>query len=123
MAWLREFGYRYLVAGRERRRRFDADAAVAHGTRTGRTVHLRKVVSRDPDEVRPYCHLPERADKGAASSSVREALRAGVDGPVRWPVTAAQTGIGERIGRLKTNSRGVARHYVVDGVNGTALPR
>ena len=33
--WLRAAGYRYLVVSRERRRRFDADAAVAHGTRTG----------------------------------------------------------------------------------------
>ena len=52
VTWLRDSGYRYLVVSRERRRRFDADAAVAHGTRTGRTVHLHKVVSRDSDEVR-----------------------------------------------------------------------
>ena len=39
VAWLREAGYRYLVVSRERRRAFDAAAATAHVTRSGRTVH------------------------------------------------------------------------------------
>ena len=53
--WLRGSGYRYLVVSRERKRRFDAGAAVAHGTRAGRTVHLQKTASPDGDEVRLPC--------------------------------------------------------------------
>ena len=41
--WLREHGYRYIVVSRERKRRFDAEAAVPHVTRGGATVHLHKV--------------------------------------------------------------------------------
>ena len=90
VTWLRDSGYRYLVVSRERRRRFDADAAVAHGTRTGRTVHLHKVVSRDSDEVRLYCYSPERGRQGARHRrALREALRAGADGTVRRPVATA----------------------------------
>ena len=121
VTWLRDSGYRYLVVSRERRRRFDADAAVPHGTRTGRTVHLHKVVSRDPDEVRLYCHSPERADKERGiverfGKRFEQALTELSDGLSR-PRTHKKLGrVRERIGRLKADSRGVARHYVVDVV-------
>ena len=121
VAWLRDSGYRYLVVSRERRRRFDADAAVPHGTRTGRTVHLHKVVSRDPDEVRLYCYSPERADKERGiverfGKRFEQALTELSDGLSR-PRTHKKLGrVRERIGRLKADSRGVARHYVVDVV-------
>ena len=61
--WLRENGYRYLVVSRERRRRFDAEAATAHRTRRGGTVHLHKVEDADAGEVRLYCYSEERAEK------------------------------------------------------------
>ena len=132
VTWLRDSGYRYLVVSRERRRRFDADAAVPHGMRTGRTVHLHKVVSRDPDEVRLYCYSPERADKERGiverfGKRFEQALTELSDGLSR-PRTHKKLGrVRERIGRLKADSRGVARHYVVDvvpdadGVNAAAV--
>ena len=49
--------------GRERHRQFDADAAVSVRTQSNQTVHLHKVVSTDPDEVRLYCFSEERAQK------------------------------------------------------------
>ena len=61
ITWLREHGYRYLVVSRERHRQFDADAAVSVRTQSNQTVHLHKVVSTDPDEVRLYCYSEERA--------------------------------------------------------------
>ena len=106
------------MVNRERRRRFDADAAVPHGTRTGRTVHLHKVVSRDPDEVRLYCYSPERADKERGiverfGKRFEQALTELSDGLSR-PRTHKKLGrVRERIGRLKADSRGVVRHYVV----------
>ena len=64
--WLRDNGYRYLVVSRERHRQFDADAAVAIQTQSNQTVHLHKVVSTDPGEVRLYCYSEERAHKERA---------------------------------------------------------
>ena len=107
MAWLRDSGYRYLVVSRERRCRFDADAAVPHGTRTGRTVHLHKVVSRDPDEVRLYCYSPERADKERGIvERFEQALTELSDGPSRSRTHKKLGRVRERIGRLKADSRG-----------------
>ena len=63
VTWLRDNGYRYLVVSRERHRRFDADAAVSLQTQSDQTVHMHKVVSTDPDEVRLYCYSEERAEK------------------------------------------------------------
>ncbi len=63
ITWLRDNGYRYLVVSRERRRQFDADAAVSIQTQSKQTVHLHKVVSTDPDEVRLYCYSEQRAEK------------------------------------------------------------
>ena len=51
------------VVSRERHRRFDADAAVSLQTQSDQTVHMHKVVSTDPDEVRLYCYSEERANK------------------------------------------------------------
>ena len=63
VGWLKENGYRYIVVSRERRRRFDAEAATAHRTRRGGTVHLHKVDDPDGGEVRLYCYSEERAEK------------------------------------------------------------
>ena len=63
VGWLKENGYRYIVVSRERRRRFDAEAATAHRTRRGGTVHLHKVDDPDGGEVRMYCYSEERAEK------------------------------------------------------------
>ena len=41
----------------------DAEAAVAVRTQSNHTVHLHKVVSTDPGEVRLYCYSEERAHK------------------------------------------------------------
>ena len=66
IGWLRDNGYRYLVVSRERHRQFDADAAVSVRTQSNQTVHLHKVVSTDPGEVRLYCYSEERAHKERA---------------------------------------------------------
>jgi hypothetical protein len=121
VAWLRGAGYRYLVVGRERRRRFDAAAAVAHGTRSGRTVQLHRVETRDPDEVRLHCCSPERADKERAiversGRRFERALAELNDGLSRPRARRSLDRIRERIGRLKANSRGAAQHYEVDVV-------
>ena len=64
--WLRDHDYRYLVVSRERHRQFDAEAAVSLQTRSNQTIHMHKVVSTDPDEVRLYCYSEERANKERA---------------------------------------------------------
>ena len=121
IAWLRGAGYRYLVVSRERRRRFDAEAAVAHETRSGGAVLLHKVVSRDAGEVRLHCYSPERADKerGIVERFGRRFERAldELDAGLSRPRTHKRLDrVRERIGRLKADSRGAARHYEIEVV-------
>ena len=127
VAWLRGAGYRYIVVSRERRRRFDAGAAVAHGTRTGRTVHLQRAESAD-GEVRLHCRSPERADKERGiverfSGRFEKALRDLHDGLSRPRTHKKLDRVRERLGRIKAASRGAARHYEVDVVADAAGER
>ena len=120
IAWLGGAGYRYLAVSRERRRRFDADAAVAHGTRAGKTVHLQRVASPD-GEVRLHCLSPERADKergilerlGGRFERALAELDAGLSRP---RTRKGLDHVRERVGRIKADSRGAARHYEVEVV-------
>ena len=121
VAWLRDAGYRYLVVSRERRRSFDAPAAAAHVTRSGRTVHLQRAVSRADGEVRLHCYSPERAEKENAilerfSRRFEEALAALSDGLARPRTVKRLDKVHERVGRLKARHGRVARHYDVDVV-------
>ena len=113
---LREQGYRYLVVGRERARHFDAENSVCVRTTANRAVRLRKVVSDDGREARPYCLSEERAAKeraiverfaGRFEQALAE-LSEGLAGPrARKRIERVR----ERIGRPEARSRGLARHY------------
>ena len=121
VAWLREAGYRHLVVSRERRRAFDAAAATAHVTRSGRTVHLRRAASRADGEVRLHCHSPERAEKENAilerfSKRFEKALAALSDGLAKPRAVKRLDKVHERVGRLKARHGRVARHYDVEVV-------
>ena len=117
--WLRDSGYRYIVVSRERRRRFDAEAALAHRTRSGGTVHLHQVADRDGDEVRLYCYSEERAEKerGIAerfAQRFEKALQA-IDEELSRPRTQKKLDrVWQRIGRLKEKSRGAGQHYDIE---------
>ena len=121
VAWLRGAGYRYLVVSRERRRAFDPSAATAHGTRSGRTVHLQRAASRADGEVRLHCHSPERAEKENAilerfSKRFEEALASLSEGLARPRTVKRLDKVHERVGRLKARHGRVARHYDVEVV-------
>ena len=121
VAWLREAGYRYLVVSRERRRAFDAAAATAHVTRSGRTVHLQRAAVRADGEVRLHCHSPERAEKENAilerfSKRFEKALATLSDGLARPRTVKRLDKVHERVGRLKARHGRVARHYDVEVV-------
>ena len=116
VAWLRAEGYRYLVVSRERRRRFDADAAVPIETRSKQTVRLHKEVSEDSGETRLYCYSEERAKKerGIVERFAKrfEKELALLDEGLSRPRTRKRLEhVWRRIGRLSENSRGVAQHY------------
>ena len=116
VAWLRAEGYRYVVVGRERRRRFDADAAVPIETRSKQTVRLHKEVSEDSGETRLYCYSEERAKKerGIVERFAKrfEKELALLDEGLSRPRTRKRLEhVWRRIGRLSENSRGVAQHY------------
>ncbi len=116
VAWLRAEGYRHVVVSRERRRRFDADAAVPVETRSKQTVRLHKEVSEDSGETRLYCYSEERAKKerGIVERFAKrfEKELALLDEGLSRPRTRKRLEhVWRRIGRLSENSRGVAQHY------------
>ena len=116
--WLRDHGYRYLVVSRERHRQFDAEAAVSLQTRSNQTVHLHKVVSTDPDEVRLYCYSEERAKKERAiverfAARFEAALTRLHEGLARPRAHKRLDQVWQRIGRLKTKHPRVASHYQI----------
>ena len=119
VTWLRDHGYRYLVVSRERHREFDAAAAVSLQTRSRQTVHLHKVVSRDPDEVRLYCYSEQRAEKERgiverAAGRFEAALTKLNDGLARPRAHKRIAQVWQRIGRLKTKHSRAAKHYQLD---------
>ena len=117
--WLRENGYRYIVVSRERRRQFDAEAAIAHRTRGGHTVHLHKVDDPDGGEVRLYCYSEERAKKERGiverfATRFEKALQALHEGLSRPHTQKKLDRVWQRIGRLKEKSRGAGQHYDIE---------
>ena len=107
VTWLRDNGYRYLVVSRERHRRFDADAAVSLQTQSDQTVHMQKVVSTDPDEVRLYCYSEERANK---ERGIVERFRL----PLRDRPDEAQRRAGPPAGAQAARP-GLAAHRTIEG--------
>ncbi len=119
LRWLRDNGYRYIVVSRERRRRFDAEAATAHRTRSGGTVHLHKVDDPEAGEVRLYCYSEERAEKerGIAerfAQRFERDLNALHEGLSRPRTQKKLDRVWQRIGRMKEKSRGIAQHYDIE---------
>ena len=116
--WLRDNRYRYLVVSRERHRQFDAEAAVAVRTQSKQTVHLHKVVSTDPGEVRLYCYSEERANKERAiveraAARFEAALTQLNDGLARPRAHKRLAQVWQRIGRLRAKHTRVANHYQI----------
>ena len=121
VAWLRENGHRCIVVSRERRRRFDAEAAAAHRTRRGGTVHLHRVDDPEGGEVRLHCRSEERAakERGIAERFAKrfeEGLQALHEGLSRPRAHRRVDRIWQRIGRLKERSRGAGQHYDIEVV-------
>ena len=119
IGWLRDNGYRYLVVSRERHRQFDADAAVSIQTQSKQTVHLHKVVSTDPDEVRLYCYSEERAEKERAiveraAARFETALTQLNEGLARPRAHKRLGQVWQRIGRLRAKHTRVAKHYQIE---------
>ena len=119
ISWLRENHYRYLVVSRERHRQFDADDAVSIQTQSKQTVHLHKVVSTDPDEVRLYCYSEERAEKERGiverfATRFEAALTKLNDGLSRPRAHKRVEQVWQRIGRLKARHTRVAAHYQIN---------
>ena len=108
----------------------------------GQTITLQKHLSKDGSEVRLYCHSEGREAKETAMTTVSaQRFEAGLQ-KIATGLAKSQAGgqgqgqargrserrydkLQERIGRLKAQSRGVSRHYVVtlvpDGAHKFAL--
>ena len=119
IGWLREEGYRYLVASRQGARHFDPEAAVTVETASKTPLQLHKEVSDDGKEVRLYCCSQQRAEKEKGilerfSRRFEQGLSRLSEG-LKRPRTHKGIGkVRERIGRLKEQSRGVAQHYAIE---------
>ena len=117
--WLREEGYRYLVASRQGTRQFDPEAAVTVETASNSTLRLHKEISDDGEEVRLYCRSQQRAEKEKGiherfSRRFEQGLNRLSEG-LKRPRTHKGIGkVRERIGRLKEQSRGMAQHYTIE---------
>ena len=119
IGWLRDNRYRYLVVSRERHRQFDAEAAVAVRTQSNHTVHLHKVVSTDPGEVRLYCYSEQRAHKERAiveraAARFEAALTTLNEGLARPRAHKRLGQVWQRIGRLRAKHTRVAKHYQIE---------
>ncbi len=117
--WLREEGYRYLVASRQGPRKFDPELAVAVETASQATVEIHKEVSEDGEEVRLYCCSQKRAEKEKGilerfSRRFEQGLTRLSEGLSRPRAHKGVEKVRERIGRLKQQCRGVAQHYTVE---------
>ena len=119
IGWLRDNRYRYLVVSRERHRQFDAEAAVTVRTQANHSVHLHKVVSTDPGEVRLYCYSEERAHKERAiverAAARFEAALTTLNQGLARPRAHKRLGqVWQRIGRLRAKHSRVASHYQIE---------
>ena len=119
LTWLRENGYRYLVVSRGRVRHFDSQQAMMIRTAGNDTIRLHKQLSEGGQEVRLYCLSEQRAQKEEGmtrrfSERFEAALNKMSDGLSRPRTTKRIGKLWERIGRLKENSHGIARHYQIE---------
>ena len=117
--WLRQEGYRYLVASRQGARQFDPEAAVTVETASKTPLQLQKEISDDGKEVRLYCCSQQRAEKEKGildrfSRRFEQGLTRLSEGLKRPRTHKAIGKVRERIGRLKEQSRGVAQHYTIE---------
>ena len=117
--WLREQGYRYLVASRQGSRQFDPELALTLETASKATLQLHKEVSEDGGEVRLYCCSQQRAQKERGiverfSRRFEQGLTRLSEGLSRPRTHKGIEKVRERIGRLKEQSRGAAQHYSIE---------
>ena len=119
IGWLREEGYRYVVASRQGSRQFDPELALTLETASKARLQLHKEVSEDGGEVRLYCRSEERAHKERGiverfSRRFEQGLARLSEGLSRPRAHKGIEKVRERIGRLKEQSRGVAQHYSIE---------
>ena len=90
--WLRQEGYRYLVASRQGARQFDPEAAVTVETASKATLQLHKKVSDDGQRSASLLLLPAAGSEGEGHcGALQPALRAGAQPTLRGAVPAADS--------------------------------
>jgi transposase len=117
LLWLREQGYRYLVVSREAERLLP-EGSITVTTAGDEVLKVQKVVDEAAQEVRLYCHSPQREakERGIAERFCRR-FEAGLaklaEGLTRPRGEKRPERIQERIGRLKQRSFGAGQHYTI----------
>ena len=116
VSWLREQGYRYLVVSRARHRQFDLEQALTIDTAAGQPLQLH--LEQGEGETRLYCYSAARAEKEKGMAKrLQQRFETGLqhlaDGLSRPRTRKSLNSIHQRIGRLREQSRGIARHYAI----------
>ena len=116
--WLREQGWRYVVASRERKREFDADKARAVETATGMGVRIYRQTD-ERGETRLYCESERRQRKeqaiveraGQRLEKELEKLHAGLSKP---RCMKRMDRVWQKIGRLREKYPKASPHYDIE---------
>jgi transposase len=117
LLWLRTQGYRYLVVSREAERHWP-EGSVTVTTAGDDTLTVEKVVDAAAQEVRLYCHSPQReAKERGISERFCQRFEAGLAklaaGLTRPRGEKRPDRIQERLGKLNQRSGGVGQHYTI----------
>lgn len=116
VTWLKEHGYRYIVASNEGRKHFDEKRAESIERASGGFIQAYREVAED--EVRLFCQSPAREAKESAKMKQKmerfEAALSALSEGLGRPRTHKRLDlVNQRIGRLKQKYSGVGPHYEI----------
>lgn len=116
--WLVEHGYRYLVVNREQARSIDFSQAETITTSSGNDILVQREIDPATGDVFLRCHSKLRQEKEEAIvKRFKDKFEAGLakiaEGLQKPRGRKKRDQIQQRIGRLKTQSRGIGQHYKI----------
>jgi transposase len=130
ITWLKENGYKYIVASRKRKREFCEQKAVIVKSTRENTVKVHRKTNEKTGETELYCHSilrekKEQAMQDRSSTRFEEELQKLHSGLHKKYCTKKYEKVLEKLGRLKQQYSRSAQHYQVsvkkDEETGNAL--
>ena len=117
--WLKAQGYRYLAVNRGQAKRFDEERASLIKEDGGVRIRVQRVVDKDSDEVKLYCHSSRREKKDQAigrrfSGRLEADLQYLAEGLTIKRRVKNYEKVLTRIGRLRQRYSRAARYYAIE---------